>query len=58
VILEIAAGLAGMTIVTVNPALRSGELAHAPGQSRADGIFLRAGVSRHADGGDARRAPR
>jgi acyl-CoA synthetase (AMP-forming)/AMP-acid ligase II len=40
VILELAAGLAGMTIVTVNPALRAQELAHVLGQSRADGIFL------------------
>jgi acyl-CoA synthetase (AMP-forming)/AMP-acid ligase II len=40
VILEMAAARAGMTIVTVNPALRSGELAHVLGQSRADGIFL------------------
>ena len=40
VVLELGAGLAGMTIVTVNPALRSSELVHVLGQSRADGIFL------------------
>ena len=40
VVLECAAGLAGITIVTVNPALRADELAHVLGQSRADGIFL------------------
>jgi acyl-CoA synthetase (AMP-forming)/AMP-acid ligase II len=40
VILEMAAGLAGITIVTVNPALRPQELAYVLGQSRADGIFL------------------
>jgi acyl-CoA synthetase (AMP-forming)/AMP-acid ligase II len=40
VILELAAGLAGITIVTVNPALRPQELAYALGQSQADGIFL------------------
>jgi fatty-acyl-CoA synthase len=40
VVLELAAGLAGITIVTVNPALRGEELAHVPGQSRAGGIFL------------------
>jgi acyl-CoA synthetase (AMP-forming)/AMP-acid ligase II len=40
VVLELAAGLAGVTIVTVNPALRSEELAHVLGQSRAHGIFL------------------
>ena len=40
VILELAAGLAGITIVTVNPALRPRELAYVLGQSRADGIFL------------------
>jgi acyl-CoA synthetase (AMP-forming)/AMP-acid ligase II len=40
VVLELAAGLAGITIVTVNPALRAGELGHVLGQSRADGIFF------------------
>src|SRR3954471_4414081 len=40
VILELAAGLAGVTIVTVNPALRADELRHVLGQSRADGVFL------------------
>jgi acyl-CoA synthetase (AMP-forming)/AMP-acid ligase II len=40
VVLEYAAALAGMTIVTVNPALRRGELAHVLGHSRADGVFL------------------
>jgi acyl-CoA synthetase (AMP-forming)/AMP-acid ligase II len=40
VILELGAALAGITIVTVNPALRAQELAHVLGQSRADGIFL------------------
>lgn len=39
-ILELAAGLAGITIVTVNPALRKQELTHVLSQSRADGIFL------------------
>jgi acyl-CoA synthetase (AMP-forming)/AMP-acid ligase II len=40
VILEFAAGLAGITIVTVNPALRPQELAYVLDQSQADGIFL------------------
>jgi len=40
VILEMAAGLAGVTVVTVNPALRARELAYVLGQSQADGIFL------------------
>ncbi len=40
VVLELAAGLAGITIVTVNPALRVAELVHVLGQSRAHGIFL------------------
>jgi acyl-CoA synthetase (AMP-forming)/AMP-acid ligase II len=40
VVLELAAGLAGVTIVTVNPALRSEELVHVLQQSRSDGIFL------------------
>ena len=40
VILELAAGLAGITVVTVNPALRARELAHVLGQSQAAGVFL------------------
>jgi acyl-CoA synthetase (AMP-forming)/AMP-acid ligase II len=40
VVLELAAGLAGVTLVTVNPALRAGELVHVLGHSRADGIFM------------------
>ena len=40
VILELAAGLAGITVVTVNPALRAQELAYVLGQSQAEGIFL------------------
>ena len=40
VMLEFAAALAGITIVTVNPALRAQELAHVLGQSEANGVFL------------------
>jgi fatty-acyl-CoA synthase len=40
VVLEYAAALAGITVVTVNPALRAGELRHVLGHSRAHGIFL------------------
>jgi fatty-acyl-CoA synthase len=40
VVLEYAAALAGITIVTVNPALRAGELRHVLAHSRADGVFL------------------
>jgi acyl-CoA synthetase (AMP-forming)/AMP-acid ligase II len=40
VLLELAAGLAGITLVTVNPALRAEELTHVLGQSQANGIFL------------------
>ena len=40
VILEFAAGLAGLTLVTVNPAYQGDELAHVLGHSEADGIFL------------------
>jgi fatty-acyl-CoA synthase len=40
VLLELAAGLAGITLVTVNPALRTEELTHVLGQSRANGVFL------------------
>jgi acyl-CoA synthetase (AMP-forming)/AMP-acid ligase II len=40
VLLELAAALAGITIVTVNPALRAGEVAHVLGQSGSTGVFL------------------
>jgi acyl-CoA synthetase (AMP-forming)/AMP-acid ligase II len=40
VMLELAAGLAGITIVTVNPALRAEELTYVLGQSQANGVFL------------------
>jgi fatty-acyl-CoA synthase len=40
VILEFAAGLAGLVLVTVNPALRPAELAFVLNQSGAAGIFL------------------
>jgi fatty-acyl-CoA synthase len=40
VLLEFGAALAGLTLVTVNPAYRSGELAYVLKQSRASGIFL------------------
>jgi fatty acid CoA ligase FadD9 len=39
VFLELAAGLAGITLVTVNPALRKEELAYVLRHSRSDGIF-------------------
>jgi fatty-acyl-CoA synthase len=39
-VLEFGAGLAGMTLVTVNPAFKAKELAHVLTQSRAQGIFL------------------
>jgi fatty-acyl-CoA synthase len=41
VVLELAAALAGLTLVTVNPALRADELRHVLSQSRASAIFLR-----------------
>jgi fatty-acyl-CoA synthase len=41
VLLELAAALAGMTLVTVNPALRAGEVQHVLAQSRTAGVFLR-----------------
>jgi fatty-acyl-CoA synthase len=40
VILEYAAGLAGLVVVTVNPAFRPAELAYVLNQSGAAGIFL------------------
>src|SRR5207342_633583 len=42
VLLEFAAGLAGVTLVTVNPAYQAQELAHVLGHSRARGLFLAA----------------
>jgi len=39
VLLQMGAALAGITLVTVNPALRAAELRHVLGQSRASGIF-------------------
>jgi fatty-acyl-CoA synthase len=43
VLLEFAAGLAGLTLVTVNPAYQAEELARVLGHSGAAGIFLAAG---------------
>jgi fatty-acyl-CoA synthase len=40
VVLEFAAALAGLTLVTVNPAYQAEELAHVLGHSRARGIVL------------------
>jgi fatty-acyl-CoA synthase len=40
VILEFGAALAGLTLVTVNPAYQEDELAHVLGHSEADGLFL------------------
>ncbi len=42
VLLEFAAGLAGMTLVTVNPAYQADELAHVLGHSGARGLVLAA----------------
>ncbi len=39
-LMEFGAALAGLTLVTVNPALRAGEAAHVLGQSRAHGVVL------------------
>jgi fatty-acyl-CoA synthase len=39
-LMEFGAALAGLTLVTVNPALRAGEVAHVLGQSRARGVVL------------------
>jgi fatty-acyl-CoA synthase len=39
-ILEFAAALAGLTLVTVNPAYQGEELAHVLGDSEADGLFM------------------
>jgi len=39
-LLEFGAALAGLTLVSVNPALRPRELAHVLGNSRAAGVFL------------------
>ena len=42
VLLEFAAGLAGLTLVTVNPAYQAEELAHVLGHSRVRGVFIAA----------------
>ena len=42
VLLEFAAGLAGVTLVTVNPAYQADEVAHVLGHSQARGVFLAA----------------
>jgi fatty-acyl-CoA synthase len=39
-LMEFGAALAGLTLVTVNPALRAGEVKHVLGQSRAQGVVL------------------
>ena len=39
-LLEFGCALAGLTLVTVNPALRSREVAHVLGQSRAHGVVM------------------
>jgi fatty-acyl-CoA synthase len=39
-LMEFGAALAGLTLVTVNPALRAREVAHVLGQSRAAGVVL------------------
>ena len=39
VVLQLGAALAGLVLVTVNPALRRGELAYVLRQSRAAGVF-------------------
>jgi fatty-acyl-CoA synthase len=39
-LMEFGAALAGLTLVTVNPALRGREVAHVLGQSRAAGVVL------------------
>src|SRR6185437_8173742 len=44
VLLEFAAGMAGLTLVTVNPAYQAEELAHVLGHSGAAGVFLRTGT--------------
>jgi fatty-acyl-CoA synthase len=40
VLLELAAGLAGLVVVTVNPAFRAAEARHVLAQSRSVGLFL------------------
>jgi fatty-acyl-CoA synthase len=47
VLLEFAAGLAGLTLVTVNPAYQAEELAHVLEHSQASGLFLAAGHRGH-----------
>ena len=58
VVLEFAAGLAGLTLVTVNPAYQADELAHVLGHSGARGVFLRGGASAGILAGVRDRLPR
>jgi fatty-acyl-CoA synthase len=39
-LLQFGAAVAGVTLVTINPAYRPGELSHVLGQSRSAGVFL------------------
>ncbi len=45
IILEFGAALAGLTLVTVNPAYQGDELVHVLGDSAADGLFHAGGAS-------------
>ena len=57
-LLEFAAGLAGLTLVTVNPAYQADELAHVLGHSGARGVFLRGGAQAGILAGVRDRLPR
>ena len=58
VLLEFGAGLAGLTLVTVNPAYQADELAHVLGHSGARGVFLRGGAQAAILAGVRDRLPR
>ncbi|MBB4689556.1 AMP-binding protein [Amycolatopsis jiangsuensis] len=44
ILLQFGAALAGLTLVTVNPAYKDSEVAYVLGQSRADGLFVEPSV--------------
>jgi fatty-acyl-CoA synthase len=57
VLVEFAAGLAGLTLVPVNPALQAEELAHVLGQSGVRGVFLADGPGGSLLAGISERLP-
>ena len=55
VMLEFGAGLAGVVLVTVNPAFRANEVEYVLKQSRSAGVFRRQCLPQQSDAGDGAR---